>query len=491
MRHECLPSAAALAHAAKLARRLRRPARSGLDGLTRPAALIAALALGGCAPPPDDGPTARAMSTAISLPLADPVQGLSTAVPPARSPSNAALARDFMELSFYLESGRALPRFTRFEGPVTIRTTGAVPPNAGPDLAGLTARLRHEAGIDITIVSAADASISVEFVPKRQIQAQVPNAACFVVPNVSSWDDYKRSRRSGKSDWAQLQTRTRATVFVPSDAAPQEVRDCLHEEVSQALGPLNDLYRLPDTVWNDDNFHTILTGYDMTILRAYYAPELHSGLSGPEVFSRLPAVLARANPSGGAVTGADNPGDTPRAFVAALERALGAKANPTRRQAAAREAVQIATARGWHDTRAGFAWFALGRLSIKDAPKTAFNAFVQAGAIYRTIPGADIQAAHVDMQLAAFALANGRAQDAIALANRALGPAIEGENAALMATLHMIRAEAYQSLGNTAEARQARLDSASWARYGFGSDAAVRRRAAEVAALANSGARLN
>jgi len=34
--------------------------------------------------------------------------------------------------------------------------------------------------------------------------------------------------------------------------SPQEVRDCLHEELAQALGPLNDLYRLPDSVFNDD-----------------------------------------------------------------------------------------------------------------------------------------------------------------------------------------------------------------------------------------------
>ena len=52
------------------------------------------------------------------------------------------------------------------------------------------------------------------------------------------------------------------------------MRDCLHEELAQALGPLNDLYRLPNTVFNDDNFHSVLTGFDMTILRATYAPGL-------------------------------------------------------------------------------------------------------------------------------------------------------------------------------------------------------------------------
>ncbi len=68
-------------------------------------------------------------------------------------------------------------------------------------------------------------------------------------------------------------------IFLPGDVSPQETRDCLHEEMAQALGPLNDLYRLGDSVFNDDNFHTVLTGFDMLVLRTYYAPDLRSGMT--------------------------------------------------------------------------------------------------------------------------------------------------------------------------------------------------------------------
>lgn len=448
-----------------------------------------------CAAPSADRPTARAISGAIALPAAVPLAALMAPMPPARLRSNPELARDFMDLSFQLESGRALPFLTRFEGPVTIRTTGAVPASAEPELAGLIARLRHEAGIDVRLAgadtTATEPAITVQFLPKRAMQAQVPNAACFVVPNVTGWAEYKRARRSDRIDWARLTSRARASVFIPSDAAPQEVRDCLHEEIAQALGPLNDLYRLPDTVFNDDNFHTVLTDFDMTILRIYYAPELHSGQTADEAAARLPAILARINPGGGTQAAAPAPDDTPRAFVTALEQAMSARTGRARRVTAAREAVAIASREGWSDSRAGFAWFALGRLLMAEAPATAMEAFLRAGAIYRGTPGAAVPAAHVDMQLAAFALSAGRAQDALALANRALGPAAGAQNAALLATLQLIRAEAYQTLGRADQARQARLDSAGWARYGFGSEAAVRRRAAEVAALARAGARTN
>ncbi|WP_317670403.1 DUF2927 domain-containing protein [Thioclava sp. A2] len=437
-----------------------------------------------------EAPTARASASAIELPLADPLVAPVSAPPRAALPSNAALTRDFMELSFALESGRPLPRFTRFEGPITVSLTGKVHPVAPRELDRLVARLRHEANIPISVGASATDHINVEFLPKSEMKRQVPNAACFVVPGVSNWQDYLANRRTARTDWTQLARRERMTVFVPSDSTPQEVRDCLHEEVSQALGPVNDLYRLPDTVWNDDNFHTTLTRYDMTILRAYYAPQIWSGMSQPEVLAAMPRVLAQVNPAGGPVKALhENP--TPAAYVRAINRALGGVSSLGARKAAAREAIAISASQGWTDTRAAFGWFVLGRLELPTSPAAATNAFINAGTIYRRIPGAGIQAAHVDMQLAAYALSSGRAQDAIQLVNRSLSAALNGENAALMATLYMIRAEAYDQLGNIAQARQARLDMAQWARYGFGSDAAVRRRASEVAALADAGARTN
>ncbi|WP_245860884.1 DUF2927 domain-containing protein [Rhodobacter maris] len=458
--------------------------------LTRISALAGLAVLAGCAAPPPafEAPTARAATAALDLPLSEIFPGSPRAAPVPRAavlPSNSELARDFMELSFSLESGRRFGQFSRFEGPVTVALAPGAPPAAEPELVRLVARLRREAGLPISVGASASNHIRIEFVPRRKMRREAPGAACFVVPNATNWSDYRAQRRTPAGDWAQVKQRTAATVFIPVEATPQELRDCLHEETSQALGPLNDLYRLPDSVWNDDNFQSVLTRYDMMQLRATYAPELQSGLSAPEVQARLPAVFARLNPAGGAVRGLrEDP--TPRAYVNAVNRAIGPGSTRARR-AAAQTAIQLATAQGWHDTRAAFGWYALGRLTVQSDPETALHAFATAGAIYRSTPGAGIQSAHVDMQLAALALSSGHAQEAIALADRALAPALEGENAALVATLHLIRAEAYEALGEGVQARQARLDSGQWAGYGFGSDAAARARAAEVAARAQAG----
>ncbi|MCO4840918.1 MAG: DUF2927 domain-containing protein, partial [Rhodobacteraceae bacterium] len=213
--------------------------------------------------------------------------------------SNNDLALDFIELSFRLESGRDLPVFTRFEQPITVRVTGAPPSSLGSDLTKLLHRMRTEADIKISQTSAnAPANVTIQAVSRAEIRRALPHAACFVVPNISSIDEYRSARRTAKTNWANLKKREQLAIFLPNDASPQEVRDCLHEELAQAIGPLNDLYRLPDSVFNDDNVHTVLTGFDMMMLKAYYSPELRSGMTRGQVSQALPQILNRINPAG-------------------------------------------------------------------------------------------------------------------------------------------------------------------------------------------------
>lgn len=441
-------------------------------------ALASALLLTACvggAPAPEAG---RLETDIGSLPPMRQFSG--TASQPAAR-ANADMVQDFLDLSFRLETGRDLPVLTRYEGPITLRVTGAVPATAERDLAALLGRLRREAGIDIARTGSPDAAITVEFISGQRLQGFVPRAACFVAPRVRSWAEYRRAGRD-TLDWATLDARSYAVVFIPSDTAPQEIRDCLHEELAQALGPLNDLYRLPDSVFNDDNIHTVLTGFDMLMLRATYAPELQSGMGRDEVAARLPAVLARLNPAGEG-RGPRYPGPTPAAYARAVEGALGPGNSRASRRAAARSAVSIAEAEGWSDTRTGFAWLILGRLSLGDDPVGAADALLRAGSIYHSDPLLSAQSAHADMQLAAFALSQGDADQAIRLADMALPGAVGAENAALLASLLAVKAEALDLLQRPDEARQVRLDSLGWARYGFGPDRAVRRQMTEIALL--------
>ncbi|MCX7890261.1 MAG: DUF2927 domain-containing protein [Rhodobacteraceae bacterium] len=449
-------------------------------------AALLVLGLAACGGPSDTGASATRASGAPAA-LGGPALSFPPehGTPPRRS--NAEMQADFMALVFRMESGRTLPVLTRFEGPVTVRMTGEVPPFAGRDLDRLLARLRDEAGIDITRTDRPGASITVEFVPRAALRALAPTAACFVAPGVSSWRDYRAARRGGATDWTTLSVRTRAAVFIPGDTGPQEARDCLHEELAQGLGPLNDLYELPDSVFNDDNINGVLTGFDMLILRAIYAPELHSGMGPEAVAARLPALFARLNPAGGSGPTAWRP-ETPRAFIAALDGAISPRASAVERRGAALRATTIADRAGWADARAGFAWFLRGRLDFGSRPEPAIRALTRADAIYAASPlTAGAHRAHVAMHLAAFALTQGQAEAADRLASSAMPAAAESRNAALLASLMMVRAEALRLEGRADEAQAQRREAIAWARYGLGSEAEIRRRLDDIGALSPLG----
>ena len=446
-----------------------------------------AILLTACTPtPPAQVSMNRPAIAAVGTTL-PPMQSFPALPAAGTQRSNADIARDILELEFRMESGRALPVLTRFEGPITVALTGEVPPSAHADLSRVMARMRAEAGVDIRpAIQPRSASVTIDFQPRAALRRAVPNAACFVVPRVGSFDEYRAARSSGITDWTTLTRRDRVAIIVPSDTAPQEVRDCLHEELAQAIGPLNDLYRLGDSVFNDDNFHTVLTGFDMLVLRVHYDPALSSGMSKAEVAARLPAILARLNPSGEGRTATGSAGEAPRAWVDAVEAALNPQGSDAARIRAAERMLSIARSQGWQDNRLAFSWFALGRAKVSRDVDASTAAFRQAQAIWQRLPGGSIRAAHVDMQLAAFALADGRFAEALALTDRAI-PVVEGaENAALLATLLMMRSEANSALGRDQEARAARLDSLGWARYGFGTDMQVRARLSDIASLAAS-----
>lgn len=450
--------------------------------------VLALCILSACAPAPRAEVSKSLASDSGALPQVSSPQAFASPVAPApiRRP-NSEMLRDFLDLTFRMESGRAIPTLSRFEGPVTIAMTGDVPGAAAGELGRLIGRLRAEAGLDVRPAAAgAPASITIEFVPKAKLRRLVPTAACFVVPGVSSFDGYKSARGTATVDWGQLTRREKVAIFIPSDTSTQEVRDCLHEETAQAMGPLNDLYHLPDSVFNDDNFHTVLTRFDMLVLRAYYAPELRSGMNEAEVARHLPAVLARLNPGGEG--GAGSPKSiAPRSWVAAVEQSFGLRGGNAR--SAAERMVGIAMAQGWRDARLAFSFYALGRSQISSDPEAAVRAFAEAQKIYRSLPGGEIQSAHVDMQLSAIALSTGQPGQAIQFADRAMPAVSRAENAALLATLMLIKAEALEAQGQVAEARALRLDTLGYARYGFGSEAQVRARMSEVAALAARGRR--
>lgn len=399
--------------------------------------------------------------------------------------SNQDIAQDFLDLTFALEGGDILPRLLKYDGPIRVALRSPGLSTYQPELDHLLNRLRREAGLDISqTFDTSAANIHIQAIPRETIRRAFPGAACFIVPGVTSWSEFRRPT-GGPAQilWSAQEKLTRVAIFIPADSTPQDTRDCLHEEMAQALGPANDLYRIADTVFNDDNFHSILTPFDMLVLRTLYDDSLRVGMSRPEVAERLLGILNRINPAGRVAP-------TPRApetrvWKTAIEGALDRRRGRTSRLNAANRAISLANAMSPPDHRLGLALLTRGRIEARTSPRTAASAFDAAYRQFtRQFGSDDIRAAHVALHLALFALRDGRLEDAVSLARTHIPAARRAENAVVLSGLLAIEAEAFLAAGDLAAARRTRVESLTWARYAFGDeDGDIARAQAQIAAF--------
>ena len=135
------------------------------------------LAVNACVPASQPGVVTRAAMEPSISPL-PPMKSFGAHSPTTVPKSNNDLSLDFIELAFRMESGKDLSVLTRFEGPVSIRVTGAPPPTLRPDLSRLINRLRTEAGVDISPTDAPGANITVEAVSRSKIRNVLPRLLC-------------------------------------------------------------------------------------------------------------------------------------------------------------------------------------------------------------------------------------------------------------------------------------------------------------------------
>ena len=123
-------------------------------------------------------------------------------------------------------------------------------------------------------------------------------------------------------------------------------------------------------------------------------------------------------------------------------------------------------------------------MEVGHNPSAALASFNAAEAAYIASPTTQIHAAHITVQQAAFALPAGDTARVIALSDTWVNVAAQHQNAALMSTILMFKAQALDMRGETAQAESLRLDTLGWARYEFSSDANVQARLDEIAGLA-------
>lgn len=96
-----------------------------------------------------------------------------------------------------------------------------------------------------------------------------------------------------KISWEKVERLGKTTIFLPAFAAPVSIRECIAEEIIQALGPGNDLYGLEDSLFNDDDAHVWPTAFDLKILNILYSDNLVPGMSRKEALEAAKVALAQ------------------------------------------------------------------------------------------------------------------------------------------------------------------------------------------------------
>ena len=199
-----------------------------------------------------------------------------------------------------------------------------------------------------------------------------------------------------------------------------------------------------------------------------------------QVKAALPGILSRLNPRGNTVPPTPV-ADTPREWINAIQKALRPERGVQRRLRSAQVAAKIGQDQGWTDHRRAYPYYVMGRMGQFDTPNEALRNYQRALQFLRATPGTEIHQAYITTQTASYALALGKGPEILPELDRAIDVMMRAENASQLATLLLLKSEALNQAGRTAQARSVRLDSLGWARYGFGSETVVRSLMQDVA----------
>ena len=240
------------------------------------------------------GPRTEPYRTA-PMPEAD---GFGAAVPAGHTVyDNSSLADLFVRLTHGLETGTFRKALQRFEEPINVGMIGPGSRDYLPFLEELLAEIRREAGVPISL-GPPPHNLLIRFVPGEEFLPETSNQG-MVVFGHPDWQTLRADPRPfGSEATRRIDRQTEMSIFIPDTVEPYKVRECLLEEVIQALGPANDLYGVAFTIFNDDNAHSWPTRLDYLMLQILYRPEMPSGLSREETRRRALALLNELNPDG-------------------------------------------------------------------------------------------------------------------------------------------------------------------------------------------------
>ena len=386
--------------------------------------------------------------------------------------TRADLAADFVELVFDTEWGVRGDRLIRWERPVSFSLRGPELQSYREYAAAVVARLDEATGegLRVTLTNSPNADVQFRTASRADMREAAPGALCFFVPFKGDWAAFRAARARGGARWSDVRGFNGMTIFIPANAAPHEVRACIEEEAIQALGPGNDLYRLEDSLFNDDAAHLVHTSFDALMLRVLYDPAIESGMNRAEARAAAMQALLRAKTDGFGdrrrVTGI---GDDVHDEL--LNRTYR-DPSPSERRKWARRLIADVKARERTDHRLGEAYALAGLQDYRaDDPAAAIDNYEKAEAALLASEGpSNIRLAIVRGALATALKREGRARDAIAKLDLAIPVLAANAHDRHLATALRWKAASLAQTGDKVAALPIARQALDWARYVWGAD---------------------
>jgi hypothetical protein len=211
----------------------------------------------------------------------------------ATSFTDEQIAGGFFKIAFGAEFSTAgrVDRIRKYEGPVRVFAESRAKPDRRAQVATVVADIQSKiAHIDIAMArTQADANVIVTLVRDRDM-----------LRHIRRLYGVDRARQIQKSLEPQCLSGFRkddayrivgSNVLIAVDAGNFIFRDCLYEELLQALGPINDDDSVPWTMFNDNVEKGFFDVYDQYLLNILYHPRVRAGMTREEVRALLPEIM--------------------------------------------------------------------------------------------------------------------------------------------------------------------------------------------------------
>ncbi|MEX2519097.1 MAG: DUF2927 domain-containing protein [Paracoccaceae bacterium] len=269
---------------------------------------LAALTLSACVG--DDGARYRDYAAFISS-----EGGLRDDSSPSDAPfTNADLATNFNRIAlnreYRREGGRLVQEETptgisRWSKPIHFQLVGSGVTEADrAEYAALTARLSRLTGLEVT-ETAGEPNLSILILGPDERRAFVraldAEGAAERMPLVVQWAGdvaYPCIGQVGYLD-AESGDITGAMIMIKSELGGLLRRSCIHEELAQTLGLMNDDDHVRPSIFNDDQEFALLTQHDEYLLRILYDPRLKPGMSAEVALPLVDEIIKDLRPDAG------------------------------------------------------------------------------------------------------------------------------------------------------------------------------------------------